>query len=172
MDIKLACGKIAQIDEEDIILFEGRRTWKAHFDGLNWYVRRFTFINKKSKTIYLHREIMGVTDRKILIDHIDGNGLNNQKSNLRTCTHAQNRQNSRVNKSDKKSSKYKGITLIKYKVKCREGGFEIRKRWEARINHNKKRTYIGAFSTEIEAALAYNKKAIEYHGEFACLNEI
>ena len=172
MDIKLACGKIAQIDEEDIGLFEGHRNWRAYSNGHhNWYVRRFTRINKKVKIIHLHREIMGVTDIKIVIDHIDGNGLNNQKSNLRACTHAQNMQNSR-SKSDKKSSKYKGVSLNKYKAKCREGGVKIRKRWGARITHNNKRIYIGGFSTEIEAALAYNKKAIEYHGEFACLNEI
>jgi hypothetical protein len=175
MEIKLACGKIAFIDEEDLRLFEGKRTWRSYFDGWNWYVRRQSTVNKKSKTFLLHREVLSITDGKIIIDHIDGNGLNNMKSNLRICTHSQNRKN-RHNKSCKHTSKYLGVSLkttkYKYRVKSGEERASITKRWEARIQHNKKQISIGFYNTEEEAAIAYNEKAIEFHGEFASLNKI
>lgn len=175
MEIKLACGKIAQIDEDSLHLFSGRKTWRSYFDGWNWYVRRHSTVNKKSKTFLLHREVMGVTDSKILIDHKDGDGLNNMKSNLRVCTHSENRKNRR-NKSDNHTSKYLGVSLkktrYKYTVKSGEERVSITTRWEARIQHNKKQISIGFYDKEEEAAMAYNQKAIEYHGEFASLNKI
>lgn len=175
MEIKLVCGKIALIDECDLHLFEGKRTWRSYFDGWNWYVRRHSTINKKAKTFLLHREILCISDSKILIDHIDGNGLNNMRSNLRICTHSENRKN-RHNRSCTHTSKYLGVSLkttkYKYKVKSGEERVSITKRWEARIQHNKKQISIGFFDAEIEAAIAYNIKAIEFHGEFASLNKI
>jgi len=173
--IKLACGKFTLIDKEFLHLFEGKRTWRSYFDGWNWYVRRHTKIDKKSKTILLHREIMKITDSKVLIDHIDGDGLNNQISNLRTCTHSENRKN-RINKSEKHTSMYLGVSLktTKYNYVKKDGTKKtsICKRWEARIQHEKKQISIGFFDNETEAAIAYNEKAAEYHGEFARLNII
>lgn len=175
MEIKLACGKIALIDAEDLHLFNGRRTWRSYFDGWNWYVRRHSKVNKKSTTFLLHREVLGVTDPKILIDHVDGNGLNNMKSNLRICTHSENRKN-RHNKSNKHTSQYLGVSLkttkYKYKIKSGEERVSVSKRWEARIQHNKKQISIGLFNTEKEAAIAYNAAAIKFHGKFASLNKI
>lgn len=175
MEIKLACGKTALIDAEDFYLFEGKRTWRSYFDGWNWYIRRHSTVNKKAKTFLLHREVMGIKDSKVLIDHIDGNGLNNMKSNLRICNHSENRKN-RHNKSDKHTSKYLGVSLkttrYKYKIKTGEERVSVTQRWEARIQHNKKQISIGLFDTEEQAALAYNAKAIEFHGEFASLNNI
>lgn len=90
----------------------------------------------------------------ILVDHKDGNRLNNQRYNLRRATVAQNCQNS---KKRSKKSVYKGVRAKK-------------KRWEARITCNGKAIRIGTYPTEIEAAYAYDKAALEYHGEFARLN--
>lgn len=175
MNIKLKDGKTIQIDEEDLHLFEGRRTWHSYFDGWNWYVRRSTTVNKKTKMYLLHREIMEITDPKILIDHIDGDGLNNMKSNLRICTHSENKKNRR-NKSTKNSSMYLGVSLkttkYKYKTKNGEEKISVSKRWEARIQHNKKQISIGLFNTEEEAAIAYNNEAVKLHKEFAHINEI
>lgn len=175
MEVKLKCGKTALIDDDCKHLFEGRRSWRSYFDGWNWYVRRHTTINKKTKTILLHREVMGVKDSKILIDHKDGNGLNNMRCNLRVCTHSENRKN-RHNKSDKHTSKYLGVSLkttrYAYTVKSGERRVSECKRWEARIQHNKKQISIGFFDNEKDAALAYNDKALELHGEFASLNKI
>lgn len=172
--IKLACGKFTLVDDEFEYLFE-KYTWRSYFDGWNWYVRRHTTINKKSITILLHREILCVNDKKVIVDHKDGDGLNNQKNNLRECSHSENRKN-RHNKNDKNTSMYLGVSLktTKYKYKTKNGDerVSISKRWEARIQHSKKQICIGLFDSEIDAALAYNKKAIEFHKEFANLNII
>jgi hypothetical protein len=111
----------------------------------------------KRKTIRMHRLIMGVTDRKIQIDHIDRNGLNNQKDNLRLCNHSQNQQNKI--KRNNCSSQYKGVSRPK-----------DRKNWKVEIYFNGNYLRIGTFKSEEEAAKAYDEKAKELHGEFALLN--
>jgi len=92
----------------------------------------------------------------LFVDHIDHNGLNNRRSNLRLCTLAQNNRNM-VSRTG--SSKYKGV--------CWHGGT---KKWNAKIRLNRKCYHIGLFTDEIAAAKAYDKKAKELHGQFACLN--
>lgn len=110
----------------------------------------------KDKKMYLiHRIIMDAPDG-IFVDHIDRNGLNNQKSNLRICTNAQNLWN---RKATHGKSKYKGV--------CLTG-----KSWFARVCKNGEKFYIGSFKTEELAALAYNAAATELFGEFARLNVI
>jgi hypothetical protein len=90
------------------------------------------------------------------IDHIDHNGLNNQKDNLRICTRKENLRNSRTRS---KISKYKGI-----KLNTRTG------KYGARIKINGEYLWLGTCESEELAALAYDKKAKEIFGEFACLN--
>lgn len=107
----------------------------------------------------MHRIILGITDSKIIIDHIDHNGLNNQRHNLRICTYSQNACNRNPYRNT--SSKYKGVTFYKKTGK-----------WRSVIRYNKKTYSIGSFDTEIEAAIAYNKKAIVMFGNFAGLNII
>lgn len=92
------------------------------------------------------------------VDHIDHNGLNNQKSNLRNCTHRQNA----MNNSSRGSSKYLGVSIV---GRGRQKGMI-----SAEIKMNYRKIHIGVFSTEIEAAKAYDKKAKELFGEFANLN--
>ena len=100
------------------------------------------------------------------VDHIDGNGLNNQRSNLRIATRLQNLKN-KVVQVGKIHSKYKGVC----KQVCKHGD-KIYAYWTALITSDFKRHYLGTFKTEEEAALAYNKKAVELHGEFANLNKL
>lgn len=107
----------------------------------------------------MHREIMNVSNPEISVDHIDGNPLNNQRSNLRTCTHAQNICNSKLN--SKNTSGYRGVTW-------HTGA----KKYMAYIRHNYKMYNLGLFETAEEAALARNEKAVKLHGEFAVLNVI
>ena len=90
------------------------------------------------------------------IDHINGNGLDYRKCNLRVCTHQQNLQNQRIQKG---VSKFKGVCWHKASQK-----------WMAKIKHNYKTIYLGVFNNEIDAAKSYNKKAKELFGEFARLN--
>lgn len=107
---------------------------------------------------YLHREIMGAADSQTKVDHADGNTLNNQRSNLRDCSSLENNWNAR-RKTRAGTSRYKGVCFDK-----RTG------RWTAEIRSGV-RYRLGRFLTEIDAALAYDVKARELHGEFARTNE-
>jgi len=91
-----------------------------------------------------------------VVDHIDRNGLNNKRSNLRICTPRQNSYN-RIGKET--PSKYKGVRWKK-----------SRNRWVAQIKHYNKAMQVGSFDNQIDAAKAYDKKAKELFKEFAYLN--
>ena len=112
---------------------------------------------------YMHRVIAGITDPSIKVDHKDHDSLNNQCSNLRACSNQQNSFNMRVDarKNRRSSSLFKGVSWKK------DG-----KWWEARIMHNRKTIRLGVYKSELAAALAYNHKAVELFGEYACLNEV
>lgn len=109
----------------------------------------------RNKSVYLHRFILNFPKGKV--DHIDGNPLNNRRSNLRVCTQQENTMNKRGSKSS--SSKFKGVSWLKRD-----------KRWYACINKNYKTYAIGYFKNEVDAAKAYDKKAIELFGQFAKTN--
>ena len=94
------------------------------------------------------------------VDHINGDTLDNRKSNLRNCNNTQNSQNTPKPKG-KYSSKYKGVC---YKSST--------KKWRAYITVNKKPIELGSFKEERDAAKAYNKAAIKYHKEFANINDL
>lgn len=104
----------------------------------------------------MHRIIMNLFDRNLFIDHINHNGLDNRKCNLRIVTNRQNHMNSR---SFKGTSKYKGIYWHKATTK-----------WCSRIMFMREIIYLGEFNNEEEAAKMYDKKAIELFGNFAKLN--
>jgi hypothetical protein len=101
-----------------------------------------------------------ITDcpKGLLVDHKNHNTLDNRRENLRICTRAQNMWN---RKKTCGVSKYKGV--------CRRVG---KKPWVAQVNLDNKKVYFAIFDTEREAAIAYNEKAKEFFGEFACLNII
>lgn len=111
------------------------------------------------KCIAMHREVLRLSGFLDFpqCDHIDSNGLNNQRSNLRPATASQNRWNMR--KREGRTSKYKGVYWHK----------KTRK-WMARIGHLYKHKYLGNFTNEIDAAKAYDSAAIKLFGEFAFLN--
>ena len=113
------------------------------------------------KSTSLHRLILGIKDPKTLIDHKDRNGLNNCRENLRICSGKGNQGNK---KTTNKYSIYKGVTF------CKDS--KSQRPWKAGITKNHKSVHLGNFSTAKEAALAYNKAAAEYFGEFALLNNI
>jgi hypothetical protein len=95
------------------------------------------------------------------VDHINGDGLDNRKWNLRLCTRSQNLCNSSIKRNN--TSGYKGVRLDKWI------GY---KKWRAYIWTNGRQKYIGNFSCKNEAAKAYNETATKYYGEFAKLNII
>ena len=146
----------AQVDDADFD-YLNRWKWYAVKRDNNFYARRgFRLDNGKTKGILMHRDIVAVPDG-MQVDHRDGNGLNNQRANLRVCTPSQNQMNKK--RPPFGSSVYKGVRLNQGK-------------WEVRISKNNKRIYLGRFDTEIEAALTWNEAAKNHHGEFAYLNSI
>lgn len=115
---------------------------------------------KEKLVVRIQHIIMGMNpNMEILIDHIDGDPLNNRKSNLRFCTNAENTKNQRKKKNN--TSGFKGVSWDKEK-----------KKWAAQITVNQKKIWLGTFEDKVEAAKAYNKAAIKYHGEFAYLNKV
>lgn len=152
-EIRLANGKgIALIDDENYE-YLSEFSWGLHPKG---YARRTKYVNGKSVTVLMHREIMGV-DAGIFVDHKDGNKLNNRKNNLRIATVSQNNSNRQLLPTS--TSGYKGVTYD-----------PNREKWIAQIRNNGKRTFLGRFSTKEDAAKAYDDAAKELHGDFSSFN--
>ncbi len=156
--IKLNNGQYAIVDSDDYEWLPKDR-WTGYEKGRSSYtIRHFsTKESGRTKSTSMHRMIMHAPDG-VLVDHINHNGLDNRKANLRFATLEQNAQNQRKTKS-KTSSKYKGVNRSKNPEK-----------WQARIYHNKRSINLGHFSDEIEAAKAYDRAARKYQGEYAELN--
>ena len=152
--ISLSQGEKAIVDDDD---FEELNKYKWSY--LRGYASRSvrTKNGKRTRTS-MHIQIMGKI-QGYQIDHINHCGIDNRKENLRFATYSQNQMN-RIQPLCF-SSKYKGVDWHK-----RDGC------WRAHIVKDKKQYYIGHFKSEIDAADAYNKKAIELFGDFACLNVI
>ncbi len=151
--IPLTQDKFAIVDEED---YEWlcQYKWHASKKGRTWYAAS----QRSKKRLTMHRVILNAP-KGLVVDHINHNGLDNRKENLRLCTYAQNSQNSRPHNRLNKWSQYKGVTFDKK-----------RNYFKALIQHNKKKYFLGSFKNEIKAAKAYDKKAREFFGEFAYLN--
>lgn len=152
--IRLTQGRFAIVDEEDFERVNQYR-WCAHNHGNTSYAIRGYKNDNKSRGVKMHQFILNFPD--MLIDHINRNGLDNRKCNLRTCTHSMNMANRSSNKDS--YSKYKGVCYHK-----------VNRKFVSAINYNGNRIYLGSFSNEIDAAKAYDIKALEFYGEFAKLN--
>jgi len=117
--------------------------------------------NRKLQTVYMHRDIMGITEKSIKVDHEDHNGLNNCRENLRVCEHRDNMRNRRVPTSN--TSGFKGVTW-----------YPKDSRWYAQIHCMGKHHHLGSFpGTEegkLMAAKAYEEAAKIFHAEFACFD--
>jgi len=151
--IVLTNGELAIVDDADFPLVSGRR-WTCNISraGIKYAISGGV-VGSKRITIAMHRLILGVTDSQVLVDHVDGNGLNNVRLNLRRATKSQNAANAHV-----KSGRFKG-------VRKRKSG-----RWAARIVVRSRWITIGTFSTAEDAARAYDAAARIHFGEFARIN--
>ena len=151
---KYGIGKFALVDDDD---FERLNKHRWHCDNYG-YVRTAIIGGGDKCRIRMHRMIMNPPS-KMEVDHIDHIVLNNQKSNLRICTHSQNQKNLKMTIQSR--SGFKGV----YRVKNKNG-------WQSAITYNGKKIRLGTYKNKIAAAKAYNKAAKKYHGEFAILNKI
>lgn len=153
--IPLTRGKFALVDD-DMFDFLSQFKWLAIGGRPTWYAGRgiSTGIAYKGRTIYMHRLIIDAPE-DMQVDHIDGNGLNNTRSNLRLATPAENRRN--LTREPISASGYKGV-------------YRVYRKWRAMIQVNRKSWHLGYFDSAEEAARAYDAAAIIHHGEFASLN--
>lgn len=111
----------------------------------------------------MHRLVMGLHKKRIpFIDHIDRNGLNNQKSNLRICNQSTNQQNTGLN--SRNVTGFKGVSL--YTIGCNAGKYVVS------LKANGKRYHGGYFKDPLMAAKKYNEMAKKIQGEFAFLNKL
>lgn len=147
--IPLTQGKSAIVDDGDYpLLSQYKWFYKKNKNG--------GYAARTLKTIRMHRVILNATEDEE-VDHINNNGLDNRRTNLRLCKRSENVRNV-VKRKDTKNT-YKGVHYIKK-----------RNRWIARIQVNGKRIHSGCFVTEKEAAMKYDELAKSFHGTFASLN--
>ena len=158
--ITLTQGKVALVDDDDYVWLNQWK-WCAKPGHHTFYAAHYVRVAKyKHRFEKMHRLILGLQESdKQQVDHVDGNGLNNQRSNLRICTITQNNQSRRKRKVG--TSKYKGVYWHQRDHK-----------WQSRITVNKKRIQLGCFDSETDAAIAYNRAALKCFGEFVVLNKI
>ena len=150
--IPLTQGLYATVDASDYGWLS-LHNWCAKKDGNTYYAMR----RRNGKIVYMHQEIM-LPAEGYLVDHISGHGGDNRRSNLRICTRGQNNRNRRKQKTPCTSA-YKGVRRDKTTGRCC-----------ARIRHKGEAIYLGTYDNEVEAARAYDRAAVKFHGRYARLN--
>ncbi len=154
--IKLTKGYHTIVDNADYELIKDR-SWHVAIKPRSCYARCRERIDGKAQEVSMARLLMQPSEG-LVVDHINGNGLDNRRENLRVCTYAQNAMNRGKRTS---TSKYKAVH------KRPDSG-----KWQATIMLNGKQESLGCYVLEKDAAKAYNKAALKHYGEFARLNII
>lgn len=149
--IQLTRGKVALVDDAD---FEWLNTFKWCY-SYGYAIRKVGWPNRKTQ--WMHREIAG-TPAGMITDHINGDKLDNRRSNLRACNSSENKCNAVAQSNN--TSGYKGVSWNKRSAK-----------WEAQICVNRRGIHLGYFDTAEAAAKAYDEACIKLHGEFARTNK-
>lgn len=150
-EIPLSRGLVALIDEDDFDLVNSVGRWYADRNCQTFYARKNFWRNGKCLSVRMHHVITGWR----YVDHANGNGLDNRRSNLRQATDQQNARNRQ--RLRETASGFKGVT-------------RANSHWQAQITANGRRLYLGVFEAPEIAARAYDAAAIKYFGEFARLN--
>lgn len=155
MIFRFPSGHSLIIDDED-----------SHLLNIKWHLVRHKKSGEKlyvqsalkGRTVKIHRLILGLNNKdKNVVDHRNGNTLDNRKQNLRICTTAQNAWNQSLRSNN--VSGYKGVSYVKRK-----------KRYCATIGFNGQNIWLGFHNSKEMAAVAYDNKAKELYGDFAKLN--
>lgn len=160
--IQLTKGRKSTLVDADVYCRVSHLTWSEHIaKRIYSYAVHFAWDRsrhpRKLVKTKLHRLIMDAPDG-LMVDHENGDTLDNRRENLRLATHAQNNRNV-VYKKVGAASKYKGVKYHK-----------LQGNWFARIGLNGRSISLGYYETDKEAAEAYDLAAIKYHGEFARTN--
>jgi hypothetical protein len=158
-EIKLTKGYVSLVDDEDFDRLNMYK-WTTRFKGSGlFYAYRISprDDNGVAHSILMHREVIGYPSEGFQVDHIDHNGLNNQRSNLRFVSPRQNQQNRSI---ERKTSKYPGVS---WKTKCNK--------WVAQIQEEKKVKHLGLFVNEEDAFAAY-LSAVNMRGDVYIGGEI
>lgn len=160
IEIRLTRGKTTIIDDIDADLVP--LGWFYVPSDVGGYATRGIYRSNKSQYIRMHRVILGrILGRPLRSgeepDHINGDGLDNRRFNIRPATRLQNSRNKSPYRNS--LSKFKGVG-------------PAGKKWRARIKVEGKSIHLGVFGNETEAAQAYNTAALLHFGEFAYLNPI
>lgn len=153
--IKVGTNYTAKVDDEDYDVLS-KLIWVAHKVHTGQVYASHPTPRRFGKAINfsMHGLLMSPVPKGLEVDHIDGNGLNNQKSNLRLCTHSQNVMNRKLNKNNKS-----GIKGVDFHAASRK--------WRARIRTKTKLIHLGCFLEKEDAVKAYEEAARKYHGEFS-----
>jgi hypothetical protein len=154
--LKLTKGKFALVDDED---FDYYNQFKWYFSGNGYAARR---IFPENKVFYLHQFISN-TPKGMDTDHINGDTLDNRKSNLRIVTHRQNMLNSKIPKNN--TSGYKGVTFKKSNNKWQA-------QTEVRFGKTRKHIFIGYFDSKEKANEAYKKKILDLYDSKQIYNRL
>ena len=157
--IQLTQGKYAIVDDED---YEIVSKFKWHYIDAythrkNGYARHLLYENGKPVGFIRMHHLILPFKNGYMIDHINGDGLDNRRENLRLVTKSQNMINSGARKNN--TTGYKGV-------------YRMRDKWRVSISRDRKQHHIGCFKDKLEAIKAYNEAAKTYHGEYAKLNVI
>ena len=131
------------------------KSFRTFYAQTNYYPEGVEHKKVNRRSIKMHQILLKTQSSDIIIDHKDGNGLNNQRKNIRTCTQQENA----INKGSVGAIKYKGV-------------YQVRDKYRTAIKKGKQRINLGYYNTPKDAAKAYNIKAVELFGEFAFLNSI
>jgi hypothetical protein len=149
--LRLAGGFDCLVDAKDEPLLR-RHKWHLLAGNATNYAAAGIWRSGKMKTIRMHRLILDARPGQ-MVDHVNGNGLDNRRANLRLCSNAENKRNGAVRADS--GSCYRG-------VHCRANG-----KWRAHIGMAGKRIWLGTFDTPEAAAHAYDRAALRLFGEFA-----
>jgi hypothetical protein len=153
IELPLTRGAVALIDDADLPLVQGWK-WQMMNTG---YAARSTKIDGRRLCLLMHR-VIAAPPVGVEVDHINGNRLDNRRENLRLCSRTQNARN-KARKSTGAASRFKGVWRNRSCLK-----------WQAGIEVDGRRIHLGLYWREIDAALAYDRAALEHFGEFARTN--